>query len=198
MRLRPTYPAACAGLALATALCGCANPALFEHGEHWFSRPFDATGRDSGYTFSELQETRSKTRPVPASELVSGNGACPPPVAPAGPPAAGAGPAPAPGAGATSPAAAAAPSYLGQGVALGMTECEVVWRVGAPSSVQIGGSPNGERTAALTFDTGPQAGVYHFRGGRLRAMDGARTAAAPRSKVAKRMRRAPADQISTE
>lgn len=199
MRLRATYPAACAALTLAAALCGCANPALFDHGEHWFSRPLDVTGRASGYTFSELQESRDKARPAPAGELVSSNGACPPPASPgpAGAPAAGPGSAPAtPGAGGS--AADAAQSLLGAGVALGMSECEVVWRVGAPSSVQLGNNPNGDRTALLTFASGPQAGVYRFQRGRLRAMDRAEAAAAPRSKVAKRVRREPAEQISTE
>jgi hypothetical protein len=106
----------------------------------------------------------------------------------------------APGAG-DSPAAAApaAPSLLGAGVALGMTECEVVWRVGAPSSVQIGSNPNGDRTALLTFDSGPQAGIYHFARGRLSAMDRVEASAA-RPKVSKRVRREPrsTEQISTE
>jgi hypothetical protein len=80
-----------------------------------------------------------------------------------------------------------------------MTECEVVWRVGAPSSVQIGSGPNGDRTALLTFDSGPQAGIYHFERGRLRAMDRAEASAAP-PKASKRARRAPprTEQISTE
>jgi hypothetical protein len=202
VRLRPTYPATFAALTLASALCGCANPSLFDNNQHWFSRPFDITGRNSGYTFSELQESRDKSRPVTANDLVSGNGACPPsPEAAAGQPvsAPGAGPgsAPAPGAGVST----AAPAPLG-GIALGMTECEVVWRVGAPSSVQIGSNPNGDRTALMTFDRGSQAGIYHFERGRLMAMDGVEGSAA-RPKVAaraKRARREPSrtEQISTE
>jgi hypothetical protein len=196
---------------LAAALCGCANPGVFDNNQHWFTRPFDITGRNGGYTFSELQESHEKLRPVTANDLVSGNGACPPPEAAAGAqgpapvsaPGAGPGSAPAalaPGAG-DSPAASApaAPSLLGAGIALGMTECEVVWRAGAPSAVQIGGNPNGDRTALLTFDRGPQAGIYHFKRGRLTAMDRVQASAAP-PKVAKRARRERrrTEQISTQ
>jgi hypothetical protein len=195
---------------LAAALCGCANPGVFDNNQHWFTRPFDITGRNGGYTFSELQESRDKRRPITANDLVSGNGACPPPPeaaagapepAPAGAPGAGSAPmALAPGAG-DSPAAPApaAPSLLGQGIALGMTECEVVWRVGAPSSVQIGSNPNGDRTAVLAFGSGPQAGTYHFERGRLSAMDRMEASAAP-PKVSKRARREPSrtEQISTQ
>jgi hypothetical protein len=168
---------------------------MFDNNEHWFSRPFDITGRDAGYTFSELQESHKKLGPVTANDLVSGNGACAPPpeaATPASQPAA-------PGAGDSPAATPAAPSLLGGGVALGMTECDVVWRVGAPSSVQIGSNPNGDRTALLTFDRGPQAGIYHFERGRLRAMDSVEASAA-RPKVSKRARRAPSrsEQISTE
>jgi hypothetical protein len=176
---------------------------LFDSNQHWFSRPFDLTGHNGGYTFSELQESHEKRGPVSANDLVGGNGACPPPpeaaAAPVGAP--GAGPAAlAPGAG-DSPAASApaVPSLLGAGVALGMTECEVVWRVGAPSSVQIGSNPNGDRTALLTFDSGAQAGIYHFARGRLTAMDRS-AASAAQPKVSKRARRAPrtTEQISTQ
>ena len=37
-----------------------------------------------------------------------------------------------------------------------MSECEVVYRAGPPSSVQIGSLPNGDRSAALTFPGGPR------------------------------------------
>ena len=48
-----------------------------------------------------------------------------------------------------------------------MSECEVVYRAGAPSSVQIGSLPNGDRTAVLTFESGPRPGIYRFASGRL-------------------------------
>jgi len=70
-------------------------------------------------------------------------------------------------------------TLLGGGIALGMSECDVVFRAGQPSSVQIGGLPNGDRTAVLTFDSGPRAGIYRFQRGALREMDSLPVAAAP-------------------
>ena len=60
---------------------------------------------------------------------------------------------------------------LGGGVALGMTECDVVQRAGQPSSVQLGNAPNGERTAVLTYNGGPRPGIYRFERGQLAEMD---------------------------
>jgi hypothetical protein len=68
---------------------------------------------------------------------------------------------------------------LGGGVALGMSECDVVFRAGQPNSVQIDKLPNGDRSAVLTFDSGPRAGIYHFESGALREMDSVPMAAAP-------------------
>src|SRR4029077_17417068 len=58
-------------------------------------------------------------------------------------------------------------ALLGGGIALGMSECDVVFRAGAPSNIQIDQNPNGDRTAVLTFNSGPRPGIYHFRGGAL-------------------------------
>jgi hypothetical protein len=187
-----------AALTLAAALCGCADPSVFDHSQRWFSRPLDFTGRNSGYSFSEMEESRGRDHPVTANDLVSGNGACPgePVSAPAA-----AGP-PAPGARAAGAGASLGAPAPATGIALGMTECDVVRSVGAPSSVQIGRGPNGERTALLAFDRGPQAGTYRFQRGRLTAMDGV-DAPAARPKVAERAKRArrpppKTDQITTE
>jgi hypothetical protein len=150
-----------AALATAVALGGCAN-VDYEAGG-WFSRPLDLFGRKGGYTYSELQETR-KQRSMTGSDLVDASGACPPPRA------AQAAPAQAnPGA---VPAAPPQPdSLLGGGIALGMSECDVVYRAGAPGSVQIGQKPNGDRTAVLTYNAGPRPGIYHFEGGALMTID---------------------------
>jgi hypothetical protein len=77
-------------------------------------------------------------------------------------------------------------ALLGGGVALGMSECDVVFRAGQPSAVQIGSMPNGDRTAVLTFDSGPRAGVYHFQRGALKEMDSPPMAAAPPQAVKKK------------
>ncbi len=188
-------------LMLAIALSGCANVNTFDQNERWFARPFDWSGQAGGYTFSELQETQNRQKPASAGDLVDANGACPPaPSAPAPAPvqtAAAQGPG-------VMPVAPTTDSLLGQGVALGMTECEVVYRAGAPSSVQIGGGANGARTAVITFNSGPRAGIYRFEGGRLMDMDGIQTTenAPPpvkKKRVAKK-RPAPAqsEQVTTE
>ena len=109
------------------------------------------------------------TRPVNDSDLVDANGRCPaaaPPQAAAGGPAGGPGP----------PADA---SGLGEGVGLGMTECEVVARAGPPNNVQLGRNPNGDRTAVLSYQSGPRPGVYHFERGRLMQMDRVEVAEPP-------------------
>lgn len=170
-----------AALMLAVALSGCANPDVLDSNERWFSRSFDLTGRNGGYTFSELKDNE-RNRVVDANGLVSPNGACPTPVAaaPAAPAAAGPGVMPN-----GAPPDASAPSLLGAPVALGMTECQVVDRAGAPASVQIGTNPNGDRTALVTYDSGPRPGIYHFERGRLMDMDRV-AVAAPEPKVTKK------------
>jgi hypothetical protein len=136
---------ALAALAMAGVLGGCADVG-WDTGT-LFRKPVDVVGRSSGYTYSDLQESRL-TRPVADSDLVGPNGSCP---------------------------VAAAPgsdaSALSEGVGLGMTECEVVARAGPPNSVQLGRNPNGDRTAVLSYQSGPRPGIYHFERGRLMQMD---------------------------
>src|SRR6266568_3979522 len=162
-------------LATALALGGCAN-VDYENKDAWFAKPFELTSRKGGYTFSELQETKERTRPITANDLVDGNGSCPAPQASQQAPAAAAANQ-APGA---SPAADTG-SLLGGGVALGMSECDVVFRAGSPSAVQIGKGPNGDRTAVLTFNSGPRPGIYHFAGGGLTEVERVQAAPAPPS-----------------
>ena len=186
---RTKQSAAFAALMLAVALSGCANPDVLDSNERWFQRSFDISGRNGGYTFSELKDTNERNRPADPNDLVSPSGACPPPPmaaapAPAAPVAAGPGVMPN-----GAPPDAGAPSLLGAPVALGMTECQVVDRAGAPSSVQIGTNPNGDRTAIVTYDTGPRPGIYHFERGRLQDMDRV-AGAAPEPKVMKKKLRA--------
>jgi hypothetical protein len=159
-----------AALATAVALSSCAD-VDFDNRQAWFAKPFDVTGSKGGYTFSELQETKQRARPITVSDLVNSNGSCAPPMAPAAPPA--------PGRQAAAPAPVDTASLLGGGIALGMSECDVVFRAGQPSGVQIGRLPNGDRSAVLTFDGGPRAGIYHFESGALKEMDGVPMPAAP-------------------
>lgn len=52
------------------------------------------------------------------------------------------------------------------GVALGMTECEILQRTGAPDNFNIAAEGT-ERVATLTVMRGSWPGLYRFRGGRL-------------------------------
>ena len=150
---------ALAVLAMAGVLGGCADTGWDT--SSLFRKPIDVVGRTSGYTYSDLQQSR-QDRPVADSDLVDANGSCP---------------------------AAAAPgsdaSGLGEGVGLGMTECEVVARAGPPNSAQLGRNPNGDRTAVLNYQSGPRPGIYHFERGRLMQMDRVEVAPPPQKKPAK-------------
>src|ERR1700688_4204388 len=150
----------------------------------FFRKPVDVVGRNSGYTYSDLQESR-QSRPVSDSDLVDATGGCPAAAA-AAPPAAAGGPAGGPAApGGYVPA-------LGEGVGLGMTECEVVSRAGAPNSVQLGRNPNGDRTAVLNYQGGPRPGIYHFERGRLTQMDRVEVAPPPPQKKPAKTKKPPA------
>ena len=57
------------------------------------------------------------------------------------------------------------------GIALGMTECEVVRRAGLPDNVNIGAGEKGERKVVLTYLSGTWPGIYTFDAGRLKVID---------------------------
>jgi hypothetical protein len=163
------------------ALCGCSS---FDSSVALFSRPVDFFGSKGGYTYSDLGDAR-RDRPITANDLVDGNGGCPRPVA----------------ASSAQPGAAGddAATLLGQGVAIGMSECDVVQRLGQPNNVNLGQNSNGSRGAVLTYSAGPRPGVYRFDGGKLMEMDRveqppmqAEEKAAPKKKVAKKKPAAPA------
>ena len=65
------------------------------------------------------------------------------------------------------------------GVALGMSECDVVRRAGLPGNVNIGAGDKGERKVVLTYLTGPWPGIYTFDAGRLKEVDRAPEPPAP-------------------
>jgi hypothetical protein len=62
-------------------------------------------------------------------------------------------------------------SLLGAGIAIGMSECDIVARIGQPTAVNLGRGPGGDRAVVLTFKSGPRPGIYRFAGGRLVEMD---------------------------
>jgi hypothetical protein len=176
-------------LAIAVALGGCAN--LDENKDAWFSKPFEFVSRKGGYTYSDLQESKDRRRPITANDLVAANGSCPPPaVQPAAAPSAA-------NQAAATPAATDAGTLLGGGVALGMSECDVVFRAGAPSAVQIDKNPNGDRSAVLTFNSGPRPGIYRFEAGTLAQIDQVQTAPAP-AQTAKKKPASPAKAASKQ
>lgn len=146
---------------MAAALCGCAGDVDTSGG--WFAKPIDLFGRNNGYTYAQLGESK-KERPITAKDLVDGNGACPAVATPEPPPAAD-------NADASAAASVDAAASLRGGIAPGMSECDVVSRLGPPTAVDLGKTPNGNRTAILTFKSGPRPGVYRFIGGRLKEMD---------------------------
>ena len=160
-------------LAMAAWLGGCSND-----NEKWFSKPANLLGNNLSYTYSSLGQSRVD-RPITANDLVDANGACPRYVPPE---------ASAPG----NPGEAAAPdasALLGAGVALGMSECDVIARLGQPTAVNLGTNPNGTRSAILTYNTGTRPGIYRFENGHLSEMDRvevAPTAPAPKKTTKKK------------
>lgn len=82
----------------------------------------------------------------------------------------------------------AGPVVVG-GVALGMTECEVVRRAGQPANVVISADANNDRATVLTYPAGAWPGIYRFSAGRLKEIE--RVAEPPPPpKVAKKQRAA--------
>jgi hypothetical protein len=155
--LRPNCAATFAALTIALSVCGCADDT-----QKWFAKPLNVFGNNLGYSYSSLGEAR-QDRPISANDLVDANGACPNYAAPQ--PGAPVNPSEGPP---TSPDTA---SLLGGGIALGMSECDVVSRLGQPTAVNLGKNPNGLRNAILTFNGGPRPGIYRFESGRLSEMD---------------------------
>jgi len=56
--------------------------------------------------------------------------------------------------------------FSGTGIALQMSECDVVQRAGPPQNIDISADRRGERTTVMTYG-GERAGIYRFVGGRL-------------------------------
>ncbi len=57
------------------------------------------------------------------------------------------------------------------GIALQMTECDVVRRAGAADKVDIGANERGERAVTIMFTRGPWPGLYRFDNGRLTSIE---------------------------
>jgi hypothetical protein len=57
------------------------------------------------------------------------------------------------------------------GIALQMTECQVIAVAGYTERVEIGADPRGQRQVTLTYLTGERPGIYRFLNGRLASME---------------------------
>jgi hypothetical protein len=192
--------------AAALALAACKNATqIFEDNNEGglFSKPLDTFSRPS-WAKATVQDKSplNPTGPVAPEELVAADGQCSvvvPPLAQApaqsaaqpaeddkvGTVAGDLGNQPAPTRAAVIPNDAlpsGAPSVMG-GVALGMTECDVVRRAGIPANVNLTAGEKGERRVVLTYLTGPWPGIYTFDSGRLRIVDRAPAPPAPEKPV---------------
>ena len=157
---------AAAGLALALAAC---------------SGDFAPPRLDLRLTNPDLNmfaKSEARARPIAADDLIGPGGRCAgepePAVAPqalnftAGPEAgrpAQANPAP------PAPAGAPAAAPLRRGIALGMTECDVVRAIGHTDRIDISTDERGQRTVVLTYQAGERPGVYRFVGGQLASIE---------------------------
>jgi hypothetical protein len=112
-------------------------------------------------------------RPTTAADLVTADGQCAMTTAE--------GPPPAPASDGASDASAQ-PGLLPGGIALQLTDCEVVRRAGAPEQIQIGADERGDRSVVITYARGPRPGVYRFAAGRLASIE--RGPEAPGAKAA--------------
>jgi len=89
---------------------------------------------------------------------------------------------------ATAPPGAAAVPLVAGGIALNMTECEVVLRAGHPERLDIGTDVHGERNVVLTYVHGGRPGIYHFVAGRLKEIERAPEPPPPPKKKKRRPR----------
>jgi hypothetical protein len=169
-------------------LSGCSG--MFDT-SGWFEKPLDVFGSKRGYSYSNLDQVKQE-RPITANDLVDARGACPRMAATPGAQVAAAN---------SSPDAAVSPdvaTLIRDEVALGMSECDVVGRLGQPTGINFGANGPGERSVVLTYQSGPRPGVYRFRRGRLTEMDRVEQPPAPpepaKKKVTKRKKKPPPQQ----
>lgn len=115
-------------------------------------------------------------RVITQNDLMNADGSCP--FAAEGPAQATDGVAPA-SADATLTGQGPLPAVQG-GVALGMTECQVVQRAGSPDTFNVGAEGT-DRVATLTVTRGSWPGLYRFRSGRLVSIERVEVAPPPRA-----------------
>ena len=130
--------------------------------------------RPDWLTYSGAKEEFT-LRPVTPADLVTADGQC----------AMAAAEAASPGSDATGQ-----PALVSGGIALQMTECDVVRRAGAPEQLQIGTDERGDRSVKITYLRGARPGIYQFAAGRLVSIEAAQEA--PAAKAAPKAKKKPA------
>lgn len=209
-----------AGALFALAVGGCSSGMFDKNEGGWFSKPVDIFAKPDWARPAATANDMLANGPVGPDDLVGPDGRCSAPAtaapiaaaptAPTATPAAtgdaggiagelSSEPAPATPAALTSPDANA-PAVVG-GVALGMTECQVVRRGGQPGNVAISAGDKGQRQVVLTYLSGSWPGIYHFADGRLKEIDAAPVPPAPAKPPAKKTAKkkpAPAKTSQTE
>jgi hypothetical protein len=155
-----------AGALTASLLAGCSSaPNILSSDAGWFSKPL-TTFATPEWGVPAGQPRKLSERAVEPNDLLSAEGACA---------------AAAPTAVASTDGAAGTPETAlpsGGGIALDMTECEVVNRAGTPERFEIGSEGN-RRTVVLTYLRGERSGIYRFVSGRLISVERAPEAPAP-------------------
>ena len=61
--------------------------------------------------------------------------------------------------------------FVGGGIALDMSECDVVQRAGPPDNIDISANRRGDRAVVLTYARGERSGIYRFVAGRLASIE---------------------------
>jgi hypothetical protein len=160
--------------AFASATSACAPSSVTELGSVNLLPNMSNLSRPDWLTYSG-GKNEFTLRAVTDADLVGADGQCAMSAseAPAAPPSDG-----------DSAAPQAAPLVSG-GIALQMTECDVVRRAGHPEQLQIGANERGERTVVLTYIRGSRPGVYRFARGRLTTIERAPGAPAERQQKKK-------------
>ncbi|MGE0063059.1 MAG: hypothetical protein AB7T86_13385 [Xanthobacteraceae bacterium] len=179
---------------LASAVAGCSGTgeALSEMKLSKTADLFTIKVADS--TVLPAEDARFGHGPVPPEQLVDPSGHCVAETQPGGTDGAVGGvEATASPAGAPVAVQSADPGQLPLlgGVGLGMTECQVVRRAGAPGNVAISADPGGDRVTVLTYVTGALPGVYRFSSGRLKVIEKAPEPPKPEKPVRKRAKPKP-------
>jgi hypothetical protein len=170
---------AAAMVALGALLAGCSSDLSME--DFNFARRTRNFVNSQALSFSAPSQDFS-VRPVTQADLVGPQGQCAVPAT-----AAAQTPAPLE---ADSQNGSAEPVLVQGGIALQMTECQVVNRAGAPDNIEFGNNGRGERTVVLTYLHGARPGIYRFAAGRLVSIERAPEPEKPKAAPKKRRHRA--------